>query len=204
MTADPAVSRRISLRLAYEGTRYSGWQAQPGRSTVQGALAEAIRQVSGETVVPRGASRTDAGVHALDQLVAFTTTGELSAETWVRALNARLPSDISVIAGCEAPADFDPVVAAVRDAARPAAPAVLQVQRPRVAQHAPARLLAAVDDHAAVAVRERRGVAPPRRRGQRRRPRALRGCNGLCEGLLDAVCDLHGPTPSFVILDCQM
>jgi len=114
MTADPPASRRISLRLAYDGTRYSGWQFQPGRSTVQGALAEAIRLVSGETVVPRGSSRTDAGVHALDQVVAFTTTSELSAETWVRALNARLPSDITVIAGREAAADFDPVVAAVR------------------------------------------------------------------------------------------
>ena len=81
---------------------------------MQGALAEAIRLVSGETVVPRGASRTDAGVHALDQVVAFTTTGELTAETWVRALNARLPPDISVIAGREVPADFDPVTAAAR------------------------------------------------------------------------------------------
>jgi tRNA pseudouridine38-40 synthase len=110
----PAGGRRIALRLAYEGTRYSGWQMQPQRTTVQGTLAEAIRSISGEDVVPRGASRTDAGVHALDQLAAFTTTGDLSADVWVRALNARLPPDISVRAGREVAADFDPVAAAAR------------------------------------------------------------------------------------------
>jgi tRNA pseudouridine38-40 synthase len=109
-----AGGRRIALRLAYEGTRYSGWQIQPGRPTVQGTLAEAIRSISGEEVVPHGASRTDAGVHALDQLAAFTTAAELGAETWVRAINARLPPDITVRTGREVAADFDPVTAAVR------------------------------------------------------------------------------------------
>ena len=106
--------RAMCLHLAYEGTRFSGWQAQPGRRTVQGALAEAIRQVSGETVLPRGSSRTDAGVHALAQIVGFTTSSDLPAGVWVRALNARLPADITVVAGCEAPPDFDPIRAAVR------------------------------------------------------------------------------------------
>ena len=116
--AEPAAAaaglRRVCLRLAYDGTRYSGWQSQPGRATVQGTLADAIRTVSGECVVPRGASRTDAGVHALDQVAAFTTAADLSAETWVRALNARLPADITVVSGREVAADFDPVTAAVR------------------------------------------------------------------------------------------
>jgi tRNA pseudouridine38-40 synthase len=106
--------RLIRLRLAYEGTRYSGWQAQPGRSTVQGTLAEAIRRVSGEEVRPRGASRTDAGVHALDQVVAFTTASLLEPAVWVRALNATLPPDITVIAGDAPPRGFDPVSASVR------------------------------------------------------------------------------------------
>jgi tRNA pseudouridine38-40 synthase len=114
MTAGPAGPRRIMLRLAYEGTRYSGWQSQPGRETVQGALADAILAVSGETVVPRGASRTDAGVHALDQVAAFTTQSDLSAATWARALNAKLPADITVREGREAAAGFDPVAAAFR------------------------------------------------------------------------------------------
>jgi tRNA pseudouridine38-40 synthase len=110
----PAAARRIALRLAYEGTRYSGWQIQPGRQTVQGALAAAIRDVSGEDLVPRGASRTDAGVHALDQVAAFTSASGHSAEVWVRALNAKLPPDIAVREGREVGSEFDPVSAAVR------------------------------------------------------------------------------------------
>ncbi|MFM9059595.1 MAG: tRNA pseudouridine(38-40) synthase TruA [Planctomycetaceae bacterium] len=110
----PAAPRHICLRLAYEGTRYSGWQAQPGRTTVQGTLAAAIHSISGEEVVPRGTSRTDAGVHALDQVVTFTTAADLDAATWGRALNARLPQDVTVREACAADDDFDPVAAAVR------------------------------------------------------------------------------------------
>lgn len=109
-----AATRSICLKLAYDGTRYSGWQAQPGRPTVQGAVAEAIRGISGEEILPRGCSRTDAGVHALAQIVGFTTRSDLSAAVWVRALNARLPPDVTVVAGCEAPPDFHPLRAAVR------------------------------------------------------------------------------------------
>ncbi len=106
--------RTIRLTLVYEGTRYSGWQVQPGRPTVQGVLAEAIRSVTGETILPQGSSRTDAGVHALGQVVGFTTTSSLEPAVWVRALNANLPSDITVLEGFAAPDDFDPVWAAVR------------------------------------------------------------------------------------------
>ena len=90
----PPPPRRIGLRLAYEGTRYSGWQVQPGRTTVQGVVAEAVRAVSGEEVLVRGSSRTDAGVHALDQIAAFTTHRDLAADVWMRALNAKLPADV--------------------------------------------------------------------------------------------------------------
>jgi tRNA pseudouridine38-40 synthase len=106
--------RTIRLRLAYEGTRYSGWQAQPGRATVQGALAEAIRRVTGAAILPKGSSRTDAGVHALDQVAAFTTASPLEPAVWQRALNAHLPDDITVLAAEHAPDGFDPVAAAVR------------------------------------------------------------------------------------------
>jgi len=105
------MSRSIALRLAYEGTRYSGWQAQPGRTTVQGTLAAAIRAVSGEEILPRGSSRTDAGVHALDQIVAFTSASPLEAPVWGRALNAHLPTDVTVVTAAEVDADFDPVTA---------------------------------------------------------------------------------------------
>ena len=106
--------RTIRLRLAYEGTRYSGWQFQPGLATVQGTLAEAIRKISNEEILPRGSSRTDAGVHALDQVVAFTTASDLEPAVWVRALNATLPPDITVTAGDEPPPGFDPIAAAIR------------------------------------------------------------------------------------------
>jgi tRNA pseudouridine38-40 synthase len=114
MTEAADGGRRIGLRLAYEGTRYSGWQVQPGRTTVQGTLTEAVRSISGEVVVVRGSSRTDAGVHALDQVAAFSTQSALAADIWVRGLNARLPRDITVIAGREVATGFDPVAAAVR------------------------------------------------------------------------------------------
>ena len=114
-TADTIGSpRTIRLTLAYEGTRYAGWQRQPGQATVQGALAEAIRGVTGEAIVPLGSSRTDSGVHALGQVVAFTTMSNLEPRVWVRALNAKLPSDITVVEGVAAPNSFDPVRAAVR------------------------------------------------------------------------------------------
>lgn len=106
-------ARTIRLRLAYDGTRYSGWQIQPGRPTVQGMLAEAIQRVSGESLVPKGSSRTDAGVHALDQVAAFTTSSPLEPGVWQRAINAYLPPDVTVLAADLAPPGFDPVAAAV-------------------------------------------------------------------------------------------
>ncbi len=105
-------ARTIRLRVAYDGTRYSGWQAQPGRTTVQGSLAEAIGRVSGEDLLPTGASRTDAGVHALDQVVAFSTQSPHEPAVWLRALNAWLPPDITVTACDLAPEGFDPISAA--------------------------------------------------------------------------------------------
>ena len=107
------MGRTLLLRLAYEGGGFSGWQSQPGRRTVQGVLAEAITAVSGEQILPKGASRTDAGVHALDQLVGFTSTKDHSPEVWLRALNANLPEDVVVLSAAEVPPHFDPVSAAV-------------------------------------------------------------------------------------------
>lgn len=107
-------ARSILLHLAYEGTRYSGWQAQPGLPTVQGTLAEAIRSISGEAAELRGMSRTDAGVHAVAQRAVFKTTSDLAARRWRNALNARLPDDIAVVEAWEVPAGYDPVGAALR------------------------------------------------------------------------------------------
>ncbi|GAB6165556.1 tRNA pseudouridine(38-40) synthase TruA [Thermostilla marina] len=105
--------RTIRLLLAYDGTAYAGWQIQPNHPTIQGAVSDAIRRVSGEDVRPLASGRTDAGVHALGQVAVFRTESSLSAEVWSRALNANLPPDIRVRHADEVSPDFHPI----RDAA---------------------------------------------------------------------------------------
>ncbi len=133
------MGQTLSLRLAYDGAGFSGWQAQPGRRTVQGVLAEAITAVSGETILPKGASRTDAGVHAVDQLVGFSTAKDHPPDVWQRALNANLPRDVVVLSAAAAPDDFDPSTAAVRKRyryrihdARTRDPAAMQAAAPHL------------------------------------------------------------------------
>lgn len=100
--------RRIALTIAYDGTAYSGWQAQANAVTVEGTLREAIRRLCGEEVVTIGASRTDAGVHALGNVVAFDTESPIPGENWRPALNSFLPQDIRVMRSWEAADDFHP------------------------------------------------------------------------------------------------
>lgn len=83
----------FKLTLAYDGTKFSGWQAQPGRRTVAGTLAAAWQKVTGEAPVMTATSRTDAGVHAFGQVVGVGTETHLSAEQLLAALNANLPED---------------------------------------------------------------------------------------------------------------
>ncbi len=92
--------------LAYDGTEFHGWQVQPGLTTVQGRLAEAIRHVTGETVLPQGAGRTDAGVHALGQVATFALAVPIPAEKLHHALNRALPPSIRVISIEEAQPEF--------------------------------------------------------------------------------------------------
>jgi tRNA pseudouridine38-40 synthase len=79
---------------------------QPGRATVQGALASAIGRLSGENVLPQGSGRTDAGVHALAQVASFATASAIPAENWRRALNDILPASIRVLEVAEVAPDF--------------------------------------------------------------------------------------------------
>ena len=97
------VNKTFRLHLAYDGTNYSGWQTQPGKATVQGALEAALGKVTGKPVSLVGSSRTDAGVHALGQVVSFHSDTRLETEILQRALNAELPHDIQIIAAAEAP-----------------------------------------------------------------------------------------------------
>jgi tRNA pseudouridine38-40 synthase len=84
------------LTVAYDGTDFFGWQVQPGLRTIQGSLAEAVRSVVGEAVLPQGSGRTDTGVHAEGQVVSLVLQAPIPADRLLRALNRRLPSAIRV------------------------------------------------------------------------------------------------------------
>jgi tRNA pseudouridine38-40 synthase len=98
--------RNLKLILSYDGADFAGWQVQPGRTTVQGALASAIGRLSGENVLPQGSGRTDAGVHALAQVASFRTASAIPVENWLRALNHILPPSVRVLEVAEAAPDF--------------------------------------------------------------------------------------------------
>ena len=93
--------------LSYDGTDYHGWQVQAGARTVQGTLVEKARHRFGADTRVTGASRTDAGVHALRQVATLTTTARITAAGLRGALNAGLPRDIRVLEAREAPPGFD-------------------------------------------------------------------------------------------------
>jgi tRNA pseudouridine38-40 synthase len=99
---------RYKLTLEYVGTPFVGWQRQENGPSVQGRLAEAIKAFSGEEVVPRGAGRTDAGVHALGQVAHFDLAKDWPPDKVRDALNAHLrPDPVSVLACEKAAEDFD-------------------------------------------------------------------------------------------------
>ena len=100
--------KRYKLILEYDGTPFVGWQMQENGPSVQARLAEAIKAFSGEDCVPRGAGRTDAGVHARGQVAHFDLAKDWPAWKVREALNAQLrPDPISVLACEEAADDFD-------------------------------------------------------------------------------------------------
>lgn len=98
--------RNLKLTLEYEGTEYHGWQIQPGLRTIQGVLEEAVGRIAGSPVRVTGAARTDAGVHALGQVVNFRGDVPLDRPRLRQALNSLLPRDIAVTEVQEVPADF--------------------------------------------------------------------------------------------------
>lgn len=97
---------RWKLTLCYDGGPFAGWQVQPGRLTVQGELASAIRRVTGERTLPQGSGRTDAGVHALAQVASVSLRGPIPPANLRRALNNILPPAIRILAAEHAAADF--------------------------------------------------------------------------------------------------
>ena len=99
---------RIFLKVAYDGTNYSGWQLQPNAVTIEGVLNDAIKELTGEVVQVTGASRTDAGVHSLGNVCIFDTESRIPPEKFSYALNNHLPEDVRVIESREVDKDFHP------------------------------------------------------------------------------------------------
>jgi tRNA pseudouridine38-40 synthase len=101
------MSRRVKLAVAYDGTAYVGWQMQPNGTTVQSVMEEAIAEILQEPVRLRAAGRTDAGVHAREQVVDFADAGKRDLATIVRGGNGLLPPDIRILSAEEVPETFD-------------------------------------------------------------------------------------------------
>ena len=98
--------KRILLTVEYDGTNYAGWQRQINGLAVQQVLEEALQKATKERIVVTGASRTDAGVHALGQAVHFDTESRIPPEKYPFVLNTMLPRDVRVHAGREVPEGF--------------------------------------------------------------------------------------------------
>jgi tRNA pseudouridine38-40 synthase len=104
---------RYRARVEYDGTDFAGFQVQPGKRTVQGVLEDALATLSkGSVERVDGAGRTDAGVHASGQVIAFTYDGRLAAIELERALDALLPPDVAIRDVRRAPTGFHPRYAA--------------------------------------------------------------------------------------------
>ena len=99
---------RVALVVEYQGTRYSGFQYQSNLPTIQGELEKALARFTHESIRVKGAGRTDTGVHAKGQVVAFDTKSKLDTNDFVRALNHYLPNDIAVQTGFRVGPGFDP------------------------------------------------------------------------------------------------
>jgi tRNA pseudouridine38-40 synthase len=102
----PAMMRRIKIKLAYDGGAFHGWQVQPGLPTIQGSLEEILSAMEGRPVHVAGSGRTDAGVHALEQVAAFTIANPIPVSNLRRAVNRLLPPAIRVLSAEEVHSDF--------------------------------------------------------------------------------------------------
>ena len=100
--------RRIFLEIAYDGTNYSGWQIQNNAVSIQGTIDKALSEWLGEDIHTIGASRTDAGVHALGNVAVFDTESRIPGDKFAYGLNSRLPEDICIQQSFEVPMEFHP------------------------------------------------------------------------------------------------
>ena len=100
--------KRVMLEIAYDGTNYCGWQVQPNGITVQEVINQKLSELLKEPIETIGASRTDAGVHALGNVAVFDTSARMPGEKISYALNQRLPEDIRIQMSKEVEPDFHP------------------------------------------------------------------------------------------------
>jgi len=105
-TESAAKTSNWRVTLAYDGTDFSGWQVQPGERTIQGELQAALGRVTGETPLPQGSGRTDAGVHAMGQVASFELQAGIPPENLQRAVNRTLPPAIRIIEARRVPCAF--------------------------------------------------------------------------------------------------
>ena len=88
---------RIAIGIEYDGTGFAGWQRQLHGNTVQNVLEQALTQIAGHPVKVQAAGRTDAGVHAMQQVAHFDTQAERPLTAWVRGVNRYLPPSVAVL-----------------------------------------------------------------------------------------------------------
>ena len=100
--------KRIRLVVAYDGTNYHGWQIQKNGMTIESELNRCLTELLGEPIEVIGASRTDAGVHAMGNVAVFDTSHQMPGKKIAYALNQRLPEDIRIQKSEEVPADWHP------------------------------------------------------------------------------------------------
>ena len=100
--------KRVKLTVAYDGTNYCGWQVQPNGITIQEVLNQCLSEFTGEKIETIGASRTDAGVHALRNVAVFDTEMRMPGDKFSFALNQRLPEDIRIQKSEEVDVNFHP------------------------------------------------------------------------------------------------
>src|ERR1700760_4356361 len=100
--------RRIKITLTYDGGGFHGWQVQPGLATIQGTLEEILSGIESARVHVAGSGRTDAGVHALAQVAAFSLENPIPVDNLQRAINRLLPPAIRVLHVEETTPEFHP------------------------------------------------------------------------------------------------
>lgn len=116
---------RIALGIEYDGSGFCGWQTQPSGAAVQDAVDAAVSAIADESVASQCAGRTDAGVHAIGQVIHFDTRAARPLSAWVRGVNGRLPRTVAVQWARQVPEDFH-----ARNAARGRAYTYLLLNRP--------------------------------------------------------------------------